>query len=534
MRHSTLSFLFLGALLTTAFTLQWWQLPVYPRWLWVLLGLTACHAFVFPRARAPIFALSLGVAVALLAVMRVTTIPTPETIDWYTTKQKVTITGVISDEPDRRPMQTKYTVSVKSLTTENGEIKVSGKVLVSDRSGWPLFYYGDGISVRGTLEKPEPIEDFHYDLYLKRYGITGLISFADITRLSSGGNPLFAGLYTLKDRFEGQINRLYPEPHASFLAGLLTGSRKGIPEALTEDFRRVGLSHIIAISGYNMTIVVVVMTALTLWLPLQWRLVPAIIGIWVFTIFVGASAAVVRAALMGSLGLVALHLGRKQNARLLILWTLGVLTVWNPLQLWYDAGFQLSFAAVFGLTEIGPHIRPLFRWLPEKLGVRDAVQMTVAAEIATLPLLAMHFGEVSLVAPVTNLLAAPAIPLAMLLGFSSVIVSVLTFPLGQCVAYITWVTLEWIVLIAQIFALVPGASVTVSPLFSFLITGATVAIILFKLFWAPSDTHTRSSSRRSPSPETSLSGFVPGTGKNSKRRQSRAVVPGRISPQISA
>ena len=243
------------------------------------------------------------------------------------------------------------------------------------------------------------------------------------------------------------------------MAGLLTGSRRGIPKELMEDFHRTGLTHIIAISGYNITIVIAFIASLLFFIPPHIRFLPISIAIITFTIFVGASAAVVRAAIMGILGLLALQTGRLKSTRLLILWTALLMTTWNPKILYYDAGFQLSFLAVIGITEFSPLLDRLLKNVPRAFAIRESLQMTIAAQIATAPLIVLLFGRLSLIAPLTNVLVAPVIPLAMLLGTLAVCVSTVSFPLGQLIAYLAWACLEWIILIARMGAALPLASI---------------------------------------------------------------------------
>ena len=379
MRPHHVTYLFFATFLTTIFLLQWYQSPSYPFFVWALLGLLGCIGFLgllsdhTEQQSTIMIIIILSVSLALFTITRTTHISTVDTVDTYATGQNVTLYGTIVDEPDKRPLKTKYTIAVEQIESPNlfQAQTAHGLTLVTDHSQWPEFHYGDSVIVIGKLEKPLQIEDFHYDRYLSRYGIYSVMYRAKIepgkqytplspSKLFTGlRNVLFTRLYSLKERFEFQINRLYSEPHASFLAGLLTGSRRGIPKHLLEDFNVTGLTHIIAISGYNITIIISLIAILFFFLPLQWRLFPSIIIIILFTFFVGASAAVVRAAIMGILGLLALHFKRKEHTFLTILWTASIMVLWNPKQLWYDAGFQLSFLAVIGLAIFGSSLQ---RW----------------------------------------------------------------------------------------------------------------------------------------------------------------------------
>lgn len=497
---------FLVSFLLCIFCLQWWQRAQYPIWIWIVLGLL-CSLFVY---RSLFFvkktqtknkkritnnyshfflAVCLGVLTSFIAVSRTTHIPTERSIDTYATKQYVTIEGTVAAEPDRRPLQTKYTIAAKSLTNGSSTtIPIEGNVLITDRRQFPEFQYGDAVVVKGVLEKPGQIEDFFYDRYLSRFDIYNVIYRASIqpknlkpTNLKH--KTLLGWLFYTKQSFESQINRLYPEPHASFMAGLLTGSRRGIPEKLMQQFNITGLTHIIAISGYNITIVITIILGLLFWLPFRWRLVPAVLAIVAFTLFAGASAAVVRAAAMGILGLIALHTGRQNQARLAVLWTLFFMLMYNPKYLWYDAGFQLSFLAVIGLMELSPFLDRYAKALPETLGIRESAQMTMAAQLSAVPWIVFLFGRFSLIAPVANILVAPFIPLAMLFGFLGTILSYVWFPLGQLLSYLGWGCLEWIVWVADLCSRIPYASIDLPKIGMSLVAAyyLTVLILLLRL-----------------------------------------------------
>ncbi|MDD3896890.1 MAG: ComEC/Rec2 family competence protein [Candidatus Peribacteraceae bacterium] len=476
MRPSHISYAFLGSFLLTIFCLRWWQRTSYAPLTWILFAILALFVILafLSNTRKPLLALAgiLGLLLAMLSVARTTHIPDAMSIDAFANGTYVHVRGVIAAEPDRRPMKTKYTVETLELLNASGAAiaQVKGKILATDNGQWPEYRYGDTVLVSGKLEKPEAIETFQYDRYLSRYGIYAVMYRAGI-RSEYEGRSGRRSLFAMKETFEAQINRIYPEPHASFMAGLLTGSRRGIPERLMEQFNVTGLTHIIAISGYNITIVISIIAGALFWLPLKWRFVPAIMAIALFTLFVGASAAVVRASIMGILGLLALQAGRQYDVRLAILWTLFFMLAWNPKYLWYDAGFQLSFLAVLGLTECAPLLERWFARVPQVLGMRESLQMTCAAQLAAVPLIIFLFGRLSLIAPIANVLVAPFIPLAMLFGFAGTLVSFIAFFPGQLIAYLGWGCLEWIVRVSGALARLPFASVSTPSINVFLIAG---------------------------------------------------------------
>lgn len=466
MQRSHLSYAFLLSFITTVFFLQWaipWtHSPIF----WGVVGLSILGGIsVWVVSRRAIFLLLMatvaGLLLGSLSVWRITRPLPPSHVVHEATKQRVSLIGDIEDEPDRRGLATSYTVTALRLQTEEGSVvPVTGRVLLRNTKGWRRFAYGDRVVARGNLRRPWAMEDFRYDEYLRLRGIEAVMTDVSVERVDGGhGNPMFDVLFSLKDRFEEQIGRIFPEPHASFLAGLLTGSRGAIPSHVNAAFKTVGITHILAISGYNITIILSLLSGLLFWLPLRQRFLPCVFVLVAFTLFTGASASVVRAAIMGGLGLLALQTGRVANTRLLILWTAFFMLLWQPRSLWTDASFQLSFLAVIGISETNALMQRLLRFLPDILGIRESFQTTLAAQFFTLPWIMYLFGRVSLISPVANLLVAPLIPAAMLLGFLGIMLSFLSFPLGQLLSYGAWGVLELILRIADLLARVPYASV---------------------------------------------------------------------------
>lgn len=479
----------IGFLLTT-FCLQWWQRSAYPLELW--LGLLALFTLffsvtfvtpVFKRLASLTGALILGIAVAFLAVSRTVHVPTPGTIDFHANDQEVTLYGRIVRSPDRRPLRSHYVLDARTLTWSGATQPVSGLVRVTDSADYPRFAYGDWLIVEGNLERPEPIQDFRYDLYLARENIYAVMPFGRIqATLPTRSTHPIALLDRLRDRFEARINRLFPEPHASLLAGLLTGSRRGMPDDLTDAFAETGLTHLVAISGSNVTMVLIVIGALLFWLPLRFRLIPSALAIIGFALFTGAGAPVLRAAIMGVLGLLAVHTGRVAHVRLMTLWSATLLLAWRPQLLWWDASFQLSFLALMGLIELTPIITPLLKRVPETFGLRESLTATLAAQIITAPWIALLFGRFSVIAPLANLLVAPLIAPIMLLGTIATVVGTLSESLGTLISFPCYLLLDWMVGVAYVLSRMPGASVPL-PLERTGVIIAYTALIIALLLW---------------------------------------------------
>lgn len=236
----------------------------------------------------------------------------------------------------------------------------------------------------------------------------------------------------LREVLRAATGRLWPEPEASFMLGLLIGDRDGIPWEMVEAFRETGTSHILAVSGYNISRVVGLAMLLAAGCRLRRRLAVllaagSVIG---FAALVGGQASVVRAALMGCIGLLAILLSRQSGGGGALWLTAAAMLAWSPLSLKHDVGFQLSFAAVWGLGAFGPKMADWCGFLPASLGIRQSAAESLAATLATVPVIMFVFGRLPLIGPMVNALILPLIPWSMLLGALAIAVA----PFGRWLA----------------------------------------------------------------------------------------------------
>lgn len=414
---SALSF-FAGVLLAT-FS-EW----VVPQWAWILL-----MPVLFKNRAVGVLLLGFLFGVFRMSVYE-------ESLETDLEVGKAELEGVIVEEVDVRSDHQKVTVE-----TEEGRVLV--KVgLYEDLS------YGDRVKVAGELERPEEVGS--YANYLFRYGILFTMDGANVEVVKEAGFSLRGALYAFKELVQERINRLYFEPEASLGSGLLLGSRKGMSEELTADFQAVGLTHIVAVSGYNISLVIACIFALFSFLPLKRRVILSIVMVALFVLFVGASAAAVRAGIMGSLGMWALYTGRRSQAFFVLLWSAVAMTLWNPAILPFDIGFQLSFASTLGLLVFSPMLEKVF---PLGKGfLREALLLTLSAQLATFPFIVFYFGRLSLISPVANLVVAPLLPFSMLFSGLSLVG-------GMPFAVVASVFLKGIIVSTRWLAKVPYADV---------------------------------------------------------------------------
>jgi len=329
-----------------------------------------------------------------------------------------TIKGVVASEPDVRDRWTNLRVNARQIQVEAQWQDIEGTVLVQ-ASRYPQYTYGDELEIAGLLETPPELEDFSYRDYLAHRGIYSILRRPQIKLVTNGqGNPIYAALFVLKERALSTIGAILTETEDSVLAGILLGVGHGIPKDLEEQFSITGKTHVLVISGTNIAFLTGILTAIGHRLIGKRKATVFVLaGIAVYTILVGADAAVVRAAFMGGLYVLALHYGRQVHALISLVVAASLMTLLDPRTLW-DVGFQLSFAATLGLILLVPPMQEcLESWLRKGLLetkvkqvvniLNDALIVTLAAQIMTTPIILFAFGWLSLVSPVTNFLILP-------------------------------------------------------------------------------------------------------------------------------
>lgn len=400
----------------------------------------------------------------------------------------VMIYGYVDDEPTMRGSRQQFVFRVKKVSLPDNFVipeTLREKILVM-ADPYPVRHYGEKLSLRGKLFLPKNYDDFDYISYLARDQIFVLMFNPEAQAINSAVSwhenirlKLFSGIFWLKEKFETGLSQAVTEPAASFIDGLLLGSRQNMPADLKNDFAVAGLSHITAISGYNISIVAAAISWILLfffrrrtafWISLA--------AICVFTILTGASASVVRAALMGGLILLANQSGRIYNSRNSLTLAAFLMILLNPAILRFDVGFQLSFFATAGILFVVPLLRPYFKKLPGILNLKETFLATFSAQLMVIPLILFYFKNFSLVALPANLIILFFIPLAMIGGFLAGLAGMIWSYLGLIVGASAWLIVSLILLLVRFFAHLPGAALAVysSPL-------VTVLLYLLIFLW---------------------------------------------------
>lgn len=353
--------------------------------------------------------------------------------------QTVIVEGVIVDDPTYgRRSERVFILGDISIDDEHypGRLSASSFSFVS-------VTRGDRVEIKGKLRPG-------FRPYQAK------LSFGDITKVEKGDSLILK----LRDSFSAAIYTAMPDPAASLGLGFLLGQRSVLPDTLDDQFRALSLTHIVVASGYNLTILIRASRRL-LENHSKYLAMVSSLGLMAgFVAITGFSPSMTRASLVTTLSLLAWYYGRKIHPIVLILFAAAVTGLINPIYVWGDLGWYLSFLAFSGILILAPLVKQRLFGKHEQPFVRSLIIETLAAQIMTLPVIMLVFGTVSLLAIPANLLVAPLIPLAMLLTLMGGVGQLLLPAIGAWIAWPASILTGWIMLVVAWLANVPWATVS--------------------------------------------------------------------------
>jgi len=380
--------------------------------------------------------------------------------------------GVLVEPSDVRDTYINLRLRLEQLHPVGDDLSIPVRGLLLARVSTDASYnYGDRLRLQGHLETPPENENFSYRDYLANQGIYSYIAYPSSSLIQQGqGNPIYSALYAFRQRSLDVVYSLFPDPEAALLAGILLGVQSGIPQEVQEAFRLTGTSHIIVISGFNITIIAGLFTFLfSRLLGERKGAVVSAIGIIFYTLLVGANAAVLRAAILGMLTLLGHQVGRRQVGLNSLAFVAAFMAIFTPTILW-DVSFQLSFTATLGIMLYAEPFTHWFtnfaaRFIPSDKANRlvgpvgEYFLLTLAAQLTTLPLMIFYFKRISLSALIANPLILPAQPPIMVLGGLSVLAGMLLKPVGQLLAWAAWPFTAYTIRVVEWLATIPHSSI---------------------------------------------------------------------------
>ena len=404
--------------------------------------------------------------------------PTPQSVWLLNERGSVTLQGVVAEDPQWIAAGQRVLLAAERMAVNGTVRRADGAVLVT-LPPYPARSYGDRLALTGALKAPPEAErpgQFDYRAYLARKRVFSLMEPEAAKLVSSNnGSRFWTALLTARDRARRVLLRELPEPQSSLAVGILLGLQASIPDDVSNAFSVTGTSHILVISGWNIAIIATMLAGAGRRLRLShttafWATLGAI---WLYTLFVGATPTVIRAAAMGTIMVVGQRLDRPAHAWTTLFAACWAMTLWEPQTLW-DLGFQLSALATASLFAFGKGVEARLLRTPLRLmpgWAREALTATLAAQILALPLILYQFGNLSIIAPLANVALLPVVPYAMLFGALALLAGMLYLPAGQVVAWLAYLPLTWLTEGARMFAGVPWAAVQIPPFPLWLLLG---------------------------------------------------------------
>ncbi|MBW4519528.1 MAG: ComEC/Rec2 family competence protein [Scytolyngbya sp. HA4215-MV1] len=400
--------------------------------IWLVAGLVGLLASFYLQARSPHPA-----AHDISA-----SIPTSEVA---AQEQVVNVQGLVDSVPHiTRSQKAQFWLAVTqlngvtqaNLASDQGK-PVTGKLYVTV----PLLqatglYPGQAIAITGNLYKPKPAENpgaFDFQAYLAREGCFAALRGKQVEPLDRDQQPGW-GWWQVRQRIVQAQIRWLGSPAGQLLSSMVIGSRAvDLPADVKDQFRKVGLAHALAASGFQTSLILAVVLGRTRRLPARAQFAIGITALTVFVGLTGIEPSVLRAAVMGAGAMLALVMKRKVKPLGSLLLTAVILLVINPLWIW-NLGFQLSFLATMGLLVTVPPLTKRLDWLPSALSPLIAVP--ISAYLWTLPLQLYTFGVVSPYSIPVNIITTPLISILSLGGIVSALAAIVWMPAGSALAWL--------------------------------------------------------------------------------------------------
>lgn len=454
----------------------------------------ALGAFLWRRRTdLPTAALACACAgVALLAAARwqtTTRPPGPDDVAHLIDAGPARLRGVVRGDAEERERSQRLRVAVREVLTTSGPRPLTGTLLVRTALG-RRYRDGDVVELTGHVSAPPALSGFDYRAYLARQGIYAQMDYPRLRVVGWERAPWPQGwLRTARRAAAEALDRALPHPEAALARGLVLGDRASIPREVYEAFARSGTAHLIAISGFNISLTAGLVIGVLSWLlGRRGAALVALVTITGYAAFVGLSPSVARALVMGALVIVSSLAGRPGAPLVSLAVAAALMTAHHPPVL-RDPGFQLSFAATAGILllalswqALGERVLARAPATGVLLPVWRAAAVTLAAEVATLPVTVSAFGRMSLVALPANLLVTPLFPPALVGSGLTAAVGALAPPLGAWAGVMTWLPLHLLIGTARLAGGLPWATIAAGR-GSLLLVAIGLVSVLLTLRW---------------------------------------------------
>ena len=368
---------------------------------------------------------------------------------YYSKNNKFDVIFDVESVYKKNDYDIEYVAKLVSINWGVLKEKIKSVIIVPKNYNIEKWYV---IKSRVKLYEYKNNENFEYKEYMltKNIFFKSYVNVFDIIEIRKW-NKIIEIISKIRNFFLVTIKDIYPLDEWIFLQWILIWARENLSDELKTNFNNSWLTHFIAVSWFNITILIIFISLIVKYLPNFLKIIIVSIFIIFFTILVWFGAPVVRASIMWLIWYYIIISGRKWNALSIILLTAIIMVMISPYSLNYDISFHLSFLAIIWIIYTGDLFKKLFYFLPNFLSIREAFILTLSALSFTLPIMIFNFGQLSLLSPLANIAVAWTIPIAMLLWFISVFVYIIFPMLWIWVWYLTWVLLKFDILMVNFF-----------------------------------------------------------------------------------
>lgn len=382
----------------------------------------------------------------------------PNRLEFYNS-QKTIFTGRVIREATKNASK-ELIVEIKSINNDAG----SGRALIRVPL-YSLYGQGQNLLVACKIIAPQNYNRFNFVGYLAKDSIFSVCYYPDSIEVINMKSQLsvMSWLNAIKNGAQGLINKSFTEPQGALLAALLLGAQENLPKDFQEWLSKTGTSHAISVSGLHIVIMIMLVEMIlfsVLGLKRNYAFYVTVIFVIFYVLLTGGAPAAIRSGIMGILLLYAQKIGRLYQAGNIIFLAAAVMLAVNPLLIFWDIGWQLSFLSMFGLIYLSSSVEKLLIKIPNYkiIPIRSYLVATCSAYFLTLPLVLYYFGNLSLVAPLTNVLILGLFPWAMMSGIIFLLGAMIFPLLGKILVWPCWLILTYIIKIIQWCAHIPLSS----------------------------------------------------------------------------
>lgn len=419
--------------------------------------------------------------------------PTQADVSYFNNEpQKIKLIGIVN-RVEQRAKNNRLIVEVEKIKIGDKEKEVEGRVMafVHRLVG---VNYGDRISLQGQVKNPQPINGFNWPKHLANEGIRSVMFRPWVTIIKKNqGTFIMNQLNSINIFFQERIGRFMPYPQSAILDAMLLGNRGEIPAEISQSFRQIGIYHILSISGLHITIISVIFFWIILGLGL-WRkhaFILTSLFLLFYILMIGAPPFAIRAGIMGFLFLLAQYLGRSYSFQNAIIIAATLILIFNPLSLFYDISFQLSFVSILAIFLLFPllqhytfqKIKPQTKKMPLLIFFVNTFLISIAILLFLGPLIAYYFGNLPAISPLINLIIIPLLPPLLFFGIISLLISAISLPLSLIFSSIVYLLLSVMIGLSHFFAHLPFIDILQFrlPLYLLITYYIILVIIIFKI-----------------------------------------------------